>query len=402
MQVISPTIARRVALMKQHLAGPRITPDKTGIMKVIRDIGYVQLDPTKIVAPSHLLVLWSRLGRYDRETLDELLWKEQRLFEDFAHGASIIPTEDYPIFNELKRHFLTGRSAWVRRTRSWMKRNKRLRTHVLTRLRREGPLRSRDFEDKSVVGWHSTGWTGGRNVDQMLSLLWAQGKVMIAGRAKGQKLWDLTERCLPDWAPRGRVRDQEFADLVTLKSLRALGVARLSHIRQHYVRGCYPRLDRVLADLEARQLITRVEIREGKKSWHGEWYMHVDDLSLLDEVNEEWCPRTTLLSPFDNLICDRMRAEEIFDFHFRLEIYVPKRQRRYGPYSMPILDGDRLIGRIDPTMDRRRRQLKINTLYIEGGVPLSAETTRVVSNAVEELGTFLGADTVERGKLVRI
>jgi len=130
--------------------------------------------------------------------------------------------------------------------------------------------------------------------------------------------------------------------------------------------------------------------------------MHVDDLPLLDEVNEEWCPRTTLLSPFDNLICDRMRAEEIFDFHFRLEIYVPKRQRRYGPYSMPILDGDRLIGRIDPTMDRRRRQLKINTLYIEGGVPLSAETTRVVSNAVEELGTFLGADTVERGKLVRI
>ena len=252
------------------------------------------------------------------------------------------------------------------------------------------------------MGWHSTGWTRGRNVDQMLRLLWAQVKVMIAGRVKGQKLWDLTERCLPDWAPRRKVRDQEFADLVTQKSLRALGVARLSHVPQHYIRGCYPRLDQVLVDLETRQLITRVEIREGKKSWHGVWYMHVDDLPLLDEVNEEWCPRTTLLSPFDNLICDRVRAEEVFGFHFPLGIYVPKRQRRYGPYSMPIPDGDHLIGRIDPTMDRRQRQLKINTLYIEGGVPLSAETTRAVSNAVEELGTFLGADTVERGRLVRI
>ena len=128
MQTVSPTTARRIVLMKQHLAGPRTTPDKTGIMNVIRDLGYVQLDPTRIVAPSHLLVVWSRLGQYDRETLDEPLWKERTLFEDWAHGASIVPTEDYPIFNELKRHFLTGKSAWVRRTRAWMKRNRRLRT----------------------------------------------------------------------------------------------------------------------------------------------------------------------------------------------------------------------------------------------------------------------------------
>jgi len=403
MQTVSPTTARRIVLMKQHLAGPRTTPDKTGIMNVIRDLGYVQLDPTRIVAPSHLLVLWSRLGQYDRETLDELLWKERTLFEDWAHGASIVPTEDYPIFNELKRHFLTGKSAWVRRTRAWMKRNRRLRTYVLTQLRRKGPLRSRDFEDKSAVGWHSTGWTRGRNVDQMLSLLWAQGKIMIAGRVKGQKLWDLTERCLPDWAPRQQLRDQELANLVTQKSLMALGVARSSHIRQHYVRGCYPRLDNVLAGLEARQRIVRVEIREGKESWPGEWYMHADDLPLLDEVTgNEWGPRTTLLSPFDNLICNRARTEELFEFHFRLEIYLPKQRRKYGPYLMPILHGDRLIGRIDPTVDRRRRQLKVNTLYIESGVPVTAETTRAVFNAVEELGRFLGAESIERGKLVRV
>jgi hypothetical protein len=183
------------------------------------------------------------------------------------------------------------------------------------------------------------------------------------------------------------------------RSLRALGVARPSHIKQHFIRGSYPKLAEVLAELEADGRITRVNIQEDGKVWPSPWYIYTDDLPLLDRL-EEWKPRTTLLSPFDNLVSDRQRTEQLFGFKFRVEIYVPKHKRQHGYYVMPILHGDRLIGRIDPVMDRTRQRLTINAVYAEPDAPTTTETARQIAQAINELGSFLGAEEIVYGRRV--
>jgi len=183
------------------------------------------------------------------------------------------------------------------------------------------------------------------------------------------------------------------------RSLHALGVARASHIKQHFIRGSYPKLAEVLAELETDGRITRVNIQEDGKAWPGPWYIYTDDLPLLDRL-EEWKPRTTLLSPFDNLVSDRQRTEQLFGFKFRVEIYVPKHKRHHGYYVMPILHGDRLIGRIDPAMDRTRQRLTINAVYAEPDAPTTTETARQIAQAINELGSFLGAKEIVYGRRV--
>jgi uncharacterized protein YcaQ len=402
--VLSHTLARRLAITRQRLAGePRPSPDATGILDVVRDLGCLQLDPTNAVARSHLLVLWSRLGAYDPAHLDALLWTERRLFEDWAHAASIVLTEEYPTFSALKRDFGQGDSRYGQRVRDWLALNKTLRRHILTELRRKGPLPSRYFEDKAVADWQSTGWTAGRNVDRMLGFLWAQGKIMVAGRVGGQKLWDLAERCLPEWTPRERLGGHELQYRAAQKSLRALGVANAAHIKRHYIRGCYPNLPDVLNDLESEERIVRVQIGDGKRepAWPGVWYVHAEDLPLLSRLAAgDWQPRTTLLSPFDNLICDRQRTELAFDFSFHLEIYTPPDKRQYGFYVLPILHGDRLIGRIDPTLDRAHGRLEINAVYAEPHAPASRQAAKAIAHAVESLADFVGATDIAYSRQV--
>jgi uncharacterized protein YcaQ len=174
--------------------------------------------------------------------------------------------------------------------------------------------------------------------------------------------------------------------------LRSLGVARPRHIFEHYTSGRYPNLDAILADLETQGRIQRVEVRDEERVLPGPWYVHVEDLPLLARLQaDEWEPRTTLLSPFDNLISERPRAELLWNYRFRLEIYVPKAKREYGYYVLSILHGDRLIGRLDPTMDRKAKRLTINAVYAEPDAPVTDATGRAVAGAVEELATFLGA-----------
>jgi uncharacterized protein YcaQ len=358
----------------------------------MRDIRYVQYDPMRIVAPSHLLVLWSRLGCYDPRLLDTLLWKERRLFEDWAQATSIVLTEDYSIFNALKQGFAVGDAPWARKIRDWMEKNKSFSAYILDQLKRRGPLLSTQFEDKASENWGSTGWTAGRNVDMMLFLLKAQGKVMIAGRVGNRRLWDLTEHFLPEWVSRERLSAHEVARRAVQLSLRGLGAATARHIQQHFVRRCYGKLDGVLAELETEGQIFRVEIREGEKRWPGSWYVHSEDVNQLDSLEDDcWRPRVTLLSPFDNLISDRRRTEQLFGFSFRFEVYMPKQKREYGCYVMPILHGDRFIGRVDPVMNRKSGQLTINAVYAEPNAPETRETGQAVAHAIEELSVFLGA-----------
>lgn len=395
-RTLTPALARRLAVTAQRLAGPRPPADPGGIHALVRALGCLQLDPISVVARSHLLVLFSRLGAYDTAHLDHLLWQERRLFEYWAHCASIVPTADYPLHRPMMERYGAAGSDFHRRLREWVAANEGLRRHILDRLERDGPLPSKRFEGAPAEGWLSTGWTNGRTVSRMLDYLWLKGEIMVAGRAGGQKLWDLAHRCLPPDTPAEPLPPRELVRQAAQRSLRALGVARPQHIQQHFLRGRYPGLADALAELAAEGRIVPVAIAGDGRAWPGPWYVHADDLPRLDQLADgAWEPRTTLLSPFDNLLCDRRRTEQLFDFRFRIEIYTPRAQRQYGYYVLPLLHGDRLVGRIDPLYDRRRRCLTINGVHWEPGEPAAPATARALAGAVEELATFLGARAIE-------
>ncbi len=223
---------------------------------------------------------------------------------------------------------------------------------------------------------------------------------MVSGRQGGQKLWDLAERCLPAWTPRTLLSQEEVVLLAAQRSLKALGVAREIEIKRHFIRDRYPGLRTALRQLLDSKIIETVKIVDEGTEWPGIWYIHSDTLPPLEWIEKgEWQSGTTLLSPFDNLICDRDRTERLFDFHYRIEIYVPKAQRQYGYYVLPILHGDRIIGRIDPAMDRKRGVLTVSNIYIEPDAHLNKETSRSVACAISEIATFLGANSVVYGSV---
>ena len=395
-RVISRTVARRMAIVAQGLAGPRPLADTEGIMDVIGRLGCLQLDPINIVARSHLLVLWSRLGPYDQGLLDRLLWQERRLFEYWAHAASIVLMQDYPIHQMRMRSYGKGSNAWSQHVSAWMQQNETLRSSILSALQQRGPLRSRDFEDPVQVAWRSSGWTDGRTVGRMLDFLWAQGHVLVSKRVGAHKWWDLAERCLSTICiSQEPLAEHEVVFAAAQKALRSLGVATPRDITEHFTRNRYPGLSEVLSELEAKERILRVRVQEQGKELVGPWFVHAELLPVLERLEQQaWEPRTTLLSPFDNLICDRKRTARLFDFLYQSEIYTPKDKRRFGYYVMPILSGDQLIGRIDPTFDRSRKQLLINAVHTEPATAITGETGQAVAAAIEELAAFLGATTI--------
>lgn len=392
MRTISSTTARRLSLVCQQLAGPQPRPTTEGIMEVMHDLGCVQIDPVSVVAPSHYTVLFSRLGPYDRKILDKLLWEDQRLFEDWGHCTSIVVSDDYAIFAALKRAFSPSAKF-----QDWLDQNQDLRRYILRELRQHGSLPTRHFKDKASVNWTSTGWTAGRNVSQMLQYLWAKGKIMVVGREGTQKLWDLTARSLPSWIPDKLLSYHEASKKIGEKALRALGVAQPAHIRHHYIRGIPERPVAVVEELEAEGKIEELKIKDENtgKYWRGSWYIHTKNLDALSQLEGGDVElRTTLLSPFDNLIYDRKRTEQLFQFRYRFELYVPKNQRQYGCYVLPILHGDQFIGRIDPVMNRKTKTLIINAIYAEPNAPQGQAIGQRVVNAIDDLATFLDANEV--------
>jgi len=322
--------ARRIAVRSQLLDGTA-----TDVLSTVRQLGFLQLDPISSVAPPQHLVLWSRLGLFDRSELDRLLWEERQLVE---WNAFLWPAEDLPLLRARMRR--TDRPL-DRRLVAYLKENAAFRRYVLRELELRGPLLSREIDDHTPTGREAHRWWGARKMGLMLGILNTRGEVAVVGRRGKQRVWDLAERWYPETE---KVSWSEAKRSFEEQRFRALGV----------------RLER------------------------GRLFAHPD---AVDEPVPRG--RTTFLSPFDRLIHDRDRALALWDFFYRLEMYVPKAKRVHGYYVLPILRGDRLIGRIEPVHDRKRGELRVLGTWWEDGVrPVS------LAAPLRNLARFLGAQLV--------
>ncbi|MEP6758931.1 MAG: crosslink repair DNA glycosylase YcaQ family protein [Actinomycetota bacterium] len=372
---ISRRRARQLAVMGQLLDAPR----RRSIEEVVTGLGQVQIDPTSVVARTEHLVLFSRLGtRFRTAELERLLWQERALFEYWVH---ILPIADLPLHRISMRRYPHGN--WKRHTyvREWLAANEEFVRYTLAELRRRGPLRARDLENRAAEGWRTGGWNDeGQSAPMLLDILWFQGKVMIVGRDGQQRIWDLASRSLPKVPPRPAASAvNEWVE----RRVRARGVTRLERVG-YLFDGDLPGRERAIREHLRTGLIVPIEV-DGLR---GVWFTHRE---LLDTA---FRGRTVVLSPFDELISDRDRAEQLFDMYYRIEIYVPKAKRRWGYYVLPVLRGDRLVGRIDPTFDRKENILRINAIHMqEDERPGDREA---VDHVIEELRRWLGASEVSR------
>ena len=299
------------------------------MLETVRQLGFLQLDPISTVAPAQHLVLWSRLGRrYDPAELDRLLWDERSLVE---WNAYVYPAEDLPLLNA----FMRRRDRPLDRHRiAWLKEHASFRRYALRELERRGPLLSREIEDHTSMRREAHRWWGERKVGLLLGILNARGEVAVVGRRGKQRLWDLAER----WYP--------ATETMPLREARRLWI-------------------------EKRRRARGVWFERNKLHVHPD----ADDRPVPD--------RPTLHTPFDQLIHDRDRAEKLWDFRYRIEIYVPVAKREFGYYVLPILVGDRIVGRAEPVLDRKTGTLRL--------VGTWGDASRL-DEALDDMAAWLGAE----------
>jgi uncharacterized protein YcaQ len=350
--------ARRIAVRAQLLDAPR----PADLVSMVERLTMLQIDPTAAIAPSADLVAWSRLGSsYRPADLRRAVEQDRTLFE---FNAVVRPMRDLGLY-------LAGAAEWPHydKQRDWLRDNDPFRRDILKVLRDRGPLGSRDIPDTSVVPWPSTGWTNNRNVTQMLEFLMMRGEIAIALRVGRERIWDLADRVYPSdadvpSAEEARRRQNE-------RRLGALGIARRKT---------------TAVPVEPWDVGEAGEpaVVEGVK---GEW--RLDPSAIHDDFEG----RTALLSPFDRLIHDRARALELFDFEYTLEMYKPAAQRRWGYYALPILHGDRLIGKVDAVADRQASVLRLNAIHED--IPFTGPMATAVRAELEDLASWLGLGGIE-------
>lgn len=365
-------------------------------MSVVRDLAYVQWDPVSIVAPSHIISLWSRLGKFRHSDLEGLLWKEKKAFLHWTPMASIVLTEDFPLYHSLMRRYpesLTG--SWHSHelsAKKFLTRHAFLRKKILRELE-QGPLQLSQFEDYLRTRRNAPDWTPTSDVSHMLFHLVMSGEVMVVGHRGNQNVWALADDFLPDWLDRTELTAKEFDRRAALRAIAALGTATPAEINYYFVRGRYRNLRRALRRLLDEDAIRKVEV-EGLHRGE-EAYALSEDIPLLEKLeSDDFEPRLSLIAPFDNLNFGRRWTNRVFDFDYVHEQFLPAEKRNFGTYVLPILWGDRFIGRVDPRLDKEEKSLIINSVHLELGASAEKRVASMVAETIEEFGEFLGAKEV--------
>ncbi len=349
--------ARRIAVRAQLLTADR----PAGIVETIDALTIVNIEPTAAIAPSADLILWSRLGwPYQPADLTRLMEEDRAVFE---WGGFYRTMADLPL---LRPEMATRPQS--REARDWLEANAAFHREVMDRLRADGPLRPTDIPDTAQVSWRSSGWTNNRNTLQMLEMLVLHGDVAISARDAGGRLFDLAERVYPQDQPELSARDaaRERAE----RRLTAMGIARARSVAQP------------IEPIDVGTVGEEATVQDVPGTWR------VDPAAIADLAR--FSPRTALLSPFDRLVFDRRRLEDLFEYEYLLEMDKPAAKRRWGYFALPILHGDRFVGKLDAKADRKAGVLVVNAIHEDA--PFDLATSAAVNREIHDLARWLGLE----------
>lgn len=395
MNAITIRQARRLALARAGL----LKPDWTGMPRhargrgpsarracheILRRFGYLQLDSIGIAgARTHGLVLMSRLDGLDPTLAEDLLQPGEPVFEYLGHEACWQPIEDWPLWH-FRRLELQDRPRWGQLVAE----HRQQADDLLRRIEAEGPLRSVDFvSERYDAAWQV------KITTVVASALWGTGEIAIRERRGFQRVYDLTERVIPDEIRSRSMRFSEALPILVLKALEGHGWAAQGTIAQTWrLKKCGGEITAALRVLEESGEIVKCEVADADAGRAVGW-IRVEDLELasrLDRIRPRQ-DRGVLLSPFDPVLWDRNRVASLFGFDQVLEIYKPAKDRLYGYYCLPVLTGDRLVARVDLKCDRKTGCIEVLSLRYEEGSPTAAHR-EAVRTAIDRHGRLLGMD----------
>jgi uncharacterized protein YcaQ len=379
--------ARRIFLAKQGLSGaPHRALGKDGLLRLIHDIGFVQVDSIATVERAHHQILFSRNQTYRREHLAELLEKDGELFEHWTHDASIIPSA---FFVYWKHRFKWESETLRERWRKWRGEGFDAGCEeTYERIASNGAVMARDLKED---GHESGGWWNWHPSKTALEVLWRQGKLAIARRENFQKVYDLTERVIPPRHYEGDVSHAEFIDWACRSALTRLGFATHGEIAAFWD---LVSPDEAKAWVAAhREELSDVVIESANGGRPRPSYAFAGFPDNLGDIPDP-PGRIRVLSPFDPLLRDRNRTERLFDFFYRIEVFVPEAKREYGYYVFPLIEGDRLMGRIDMKADRKRGSLDVRRLWLEKGIKASSGRMEKLMAELDRIARFAGVEEV--------
>ncbi len=336
--------ARKLVLHAQGLNQPQ-----QNSLQTIQQLSYVQIDTISVAERAHHHVFFTRNQDYTQPQLDQMM-TDKVIFEYWSHAAAFLPMDDY-------RFSLYTKGEIAKAGKFWFDADKKMMRHVLKRIRAEGPLQSKDFE-------HPKGeapiWYEWKPAKIALHELFMAGKLMVSGRQGFQKIYDLTERVVPDYIDKKRPTEKQFCGYLIDRAIASQGIVAASEIA-HLRKGLKKSIVKVLEDKVRKREIIPTSI----KGVSTEYYTIPSCLDLIPNTREN--TEVHLLCPFDPLVIQRNRPSQIFDFEYTIECYVPEKKRKYGYYVLPILYGDRFVGRLDPKADRKTGKFYVRKIWLEDG-----------------------------------
>lgn len=382
---LSLKTAQKLAVIKQALHQRPASADKATLLDVMRKIRLLQMDTVSVVARSHYLVMLSRIGLYNPDDLDALLYPDRQVFEQWAHAMCRIPVEDYEYFAPIiKARQKDPLNHW--RVHKLGDNPQEVLDWVLDEIRKNGPMASKNFRDTSDG---PRGWWDWKPAKVALDILSTNGVLMVNHRNNFQMYYDLAERVLPASAESPTKPKADYQRWAVLRSIGCLGVATVKHACDYY-RQKKPTVQSLIEALEAEGAVIPVEV----EGWKDTAYVLPEDLPLINEIEAgQHQPQvTTFLSPFDNLTWNRDRLSELFGFEYTIEMYLPQAKRKFGYYVLPILQNGRFVGRLDPKADRKTRTLLVHKIALESGEKMTDELVTDIAGALREFMEFHGSE----------
>jgi uncharacterized protein YcaQ len=377
---LSSRDARRLFLASQGLLrSNEFGRGKNAVLKAIQQLSYVQIDTISVIERAHNHVLWSRVDNFHPSMLDKLQWRHRSVFEYWAHAASYLPLKDYrfyrPIMESMGHQYPP---------------NKKVANLVLTRIRDEGPLQARDFIDSNHK---STGWWDWKPTKRAMERLFLAGDLMVSRRDGFQKVYDLKERVLPGDTDTRMPNEREWQCFLIRTMINALGLATPQEIcylrtttRKLFKHPILPAISSTISELKEAEEILEVSVQ-------GNSYFTTKE--NLNRIPARIGRRNVrFLSPFDNLVIQRKRTLELFDFDYQLECYLPAHKRTYGYFSLPILWGDALIGRMDAKADRKKREFQVRFLCLNQKFRSFDALAQALSSELKRFAQFNECDSI--------